>query len=204
MSTNERRAAPKPSDLDDTAEMPGLPAPDSGTDTWAVVTGAGPEETGRAHQDEITKLRAQLATVTEARRYLEVSLSALTTNLRELEQRVLSKSEQVSRHEREAAVRDRRIAELGKDLAARTEQLQLIGTERDALQLRVERAQGELAELAQLRERYAQVQAELGRGRDQRETLLARERTDLAELQRRTARQHEALQDAEGRRQQEQ
>ena len=128
MSTNKRRPLPTPEDLEDTAELPCLPAADSATDTWvAPQLGGLPEldEVVRAREEEIGSLRSNLASVTESRGHLEVNLRALTTNLRELEERVHAKSEQLSRYEREVGARDRRIAELEKDLGLRAEQLTL-------------------------------------------------------------------------------
>lgn len=204
MSSRKKPVEPTPEDLEDTAELPCLPAAESATDTWiAPQISALPalDEVVRAHQEEIGSLRSNLASVTESRGQLEVNLSGLTTNLRELEQRLHSKSEQLSRYEREVGARDRRIAELEKDLATRVEQLALGGAERDDLRVRLERAQVELNNVNQLRERQAAVQAEVERERARREAALARAQADLVELQRRVSAHSEVLQHAEGRRQ---
>lgn len=204
MSNKKQQITPTQEDLEDTAELPCLPAAESATDTWVTPQFAGVpalDEVIRAHQEELGSLRSNLASVTESRGQLEVSLSGLTTNLRELEQRLHSKSEQHSRYEREVGTRDRRIADLEKDLAMRVEQASLAGAERDDLRLRLERTQTELGHLTQLRERQAAVQAEVERDRGRRELALVRTQADLAETQRRIAGHNEALQHAEGQRQ---
>ena len=185
-----------------------MPPVDYPTDTWVAPQFAGRpalepalDDVVRAHEEELGSLRSNLASVTQSRGQLEVSLSGLTTNLRELEQRLHAKSEQLSRYEREVGARDRRIGELEKDLAARVEQLSVDGGERDALQLRLERAIIELGQLTQLRERQAAVQNEVERDRARREAVFARTQADLLEAQRRLDQHGEALQHAEGRRQ---
>ena len=202
MSIHKSQTAPTAEDLEDTAELPALAGADFPTDTWVAPQFAAVPalaEVMRAHQEEIGSLRSNLATVTESRGQLEVNLSGLTTNLRELEQRLHSKSEQLSRFEREVGTRDRRIAELEKDLATRVEHLALGSAEREDVRLRLERAQSELTQLTQLRERQAAVQSEVERERGRREAAYARAQADVTELQRRLAAHSEVLQHTEGR-----
>ena len=189
-------------DLEDTAELPGLAEALAQTDTWVVPQFAGApvlDDVIRAHEEEIGTLRVNLAAVTESRSHLELDLHGLTTNLRELESHLHTKSEQLSRFEREVTARDRRVVELEKDLATRLEQLSVGTSERDELRARCERAQYEVAQIAQLRERQAAVQAEAEHDRGRREYALLQSQTESTELKRRLAAHHEALQHGEGR-----
>ena len=151
MSTNKRRSLHAPPDPDDTAEMPGLPPADSSTDTWAM-----PPPPVATPLDDV----------------LHANLASVTASLRELEQR----------------------------LQARDEQLRLGESERDELRSRLQRAQGELAEVAARPARQNVVAATPVNANEPLALALAQGQGDLAELQRRVARHQEALQHAEGRR----
>lgn len=175
MNTDKRRSLHAPPDPDDTAEMPGLPPADSSTDSWAMppMPPATPRDDAlRSHQEEIDGLRSNLASMTLGRRQVESDLAGAAERLRELEQR----------------------------LQVRDEQLRLGESERNELQSRLQRAQGELVELAESRERPAAARPVAAGEEDPRALALARGQADLVELQRRVARQQEALQHAEGRR----
>ena len=151
MNTDKRRALHAPPDPDDTAEMPGLPLADSSTDTWAM-----PPLPGATPPDDA----------------LHANLASVTASLRELEQR----------------------------LQARDEQLRVGESERDELRARLQRAQGALAEVAERPARQNVVPATAVNANEPLALALAQGQGDLAELQRRVARHQEALQHAEGRR----
>ena len=157
MSTDKRRSLHAPPDPDDTAEMPGLPPADASTDTWAIpAMSAMPAVAAATPLDDV----------------LQANLASVTANLRELEQR----------------------------LQARDEQLRLVESERDELRSRLQRAQGELAEAAQRHAQQNVVPVTPVKASDAQALALAQGQADLAELQRRVARHQEALQHAEGRR----
>jgi ParB family transcriptional regulator, chromosome partitioning protein len=155
----------------------------------------------QAQQQEIATLRQNLAVATSSREQLQAKLFALTTRIHDLEQLPRQTDEQRSRHERELGERDRRLAELTQELAARAEQQRLEGAERDQQRVHLERVQAELSSATQLRERQTSVQADTERERARRDAALARSQEDLTALQRRVAGLHEALHRAETRRQ---
>jgi chromosome segregation ATPase len=176
MSTDKRRSLHAPPDPDDTAEMPGLVAADSATDTWAMpqIPGATPlEDVLRSHQEEIDSLRASLASVAGSRQQLEASLAAATASVQQLEQR----------------------------LRGQSEQLRASDAQREELRARLQQAQEDLAALAQQRaQQEAALAAQAQRAIGGHEAALQRSQADLAELQRRVTRHEEALRHAEGRR----
>ena len=175
MNTDKRRSLHTPPDPDDTAEMPGLQPAESSTDTWAmppVPSATALDDVLRSHQEEMDGLRANLAALTASRRQLETGLAGATTNLRELEQR----------------------------LRTREEQLRLGESERDELRSRLQHAQSELAGLAEQRAQQSASSAVAGDEHLPRDLAMTHSRADLAELQRRVAKHQEALQHAEGRR----
>jgi chromosome segregation ATPase len=176
MSTDKRRSLHAPPDPDDTAEMPGLGAADSRTDTWAMPQVPGPtplDDVLRSHQEEIAGLRSSLAFATDSRRQLEASLAAATASLQPLEQR----------------------------LRGQSEQLRASDAQREELRARLQQAQEQLAALAQQRVQQEAAAAEpLQRATAGHEAALERSQADLAELQRRVTRHEETLRHAEGRR----
>ena len=103
---------------------------------------------------------------------LHANFASVTANLRELEQR----------------------------LQARDEQLRLVESERDELRSRLQRAPGELAEVAERQAQQNVLPATPLNANAPLTLALAQGQADLAELQRRVARHQEALQHAEGRR----
>ena len=155
----------------------------------------------QAQQQEVATLRQSLVAATSSREQLQAKLFALTTRIHDLEQLPRQTDEQRLRHEQELGERDRRLAELTQELAARAEQQRLDGAERNQERLHLERVQAELSSAAQLRERQTSVQADAERERARREAALARSQEDLTDLQRRVAGQTEALHRAETRRQ---
>jgi chromosome segregation ATPase len=193
---------PTSSDLEETAELPQLsPAPVgpvdplSATDAW--IAPAFGKETANTqtlptlsshrrardtsqHDAEIGALRSDLASVSESRSQLERDIDSLSGNLRELEQLLNRKSEELSIYEREVGQRDRRIAELegrttqlDSDLAARQNQYE---TELAERQTRFD------AELAAVNAQRTQLQLELTQARSEGDTLQGRTQTQASEL----------------------
>jgi FHA domain-containing protein len=154
-----------------------------------------------ARQQEIAALRASLAAATTSREQLQAELSALSKPPQEAAPTAADSEAQRLEHERELAVRDQCVAKLNEELAARAEQHFLVSAERDDLQARLERARADLSSVAQKRERKTSAQADAEREHALRAAALARSRDDMTELQRRVARNREALQRAEARRQ---
>ena len=174
------------------------------------------------HEAEIGALRSDLASVSESRSQLEHDLQSLVGNLRELEQLLNRKSEQLTVYEREVGQRDRRIAELearvaqlDADLAARQSEFQqqlsssqghfdteltAASAQRAQLQdaLSSARAEGEAA-----RVRNEAQASELAALKAERLTLQQRYQsaeTDLTQWRVRGERYRESLQSLEGRR----
>jgi chromosome segregation ATPase len=243
---------PSSSDLEETAELPQLSPiaaaaidPLSATDAWAsqpvddgATTANVPTLTHQLsrrvraeaaaqqpdlHEAEIGALRSDLASVNESRSQLERDLQSLGGNLRDLEQMLNRKSEQLSVYEREVGQRDRRIAELetrveqlDSELASRQAQfdnelasrqmrfdaeLVLLSAQRSGLQegLSKARADGEA-----MQARNAAQAAELGALKSERAELAQRCQSaeiDLAQWRMRGERYRESLQSQEGRRQ---
>jgi chromosome segregation ATPase len=243
---------PSSSDLEETAELPQLSPiaaaaidPLSTTDAWTsqsaddgATTANVPTLThqlsrrARAeaaaqqpdqHEAEIGALRSDLASVNESRSQLERDLQSLGGNLRDLEQMLNRKSEQLSVYEREVGQRDRRIAELetrveqlDSELASRQAQfdnelasrqmrfdaeLVALNAQRSGLQegLSKTRADGEA-----MQARNAAQAAELGALKSERAELAQRCQSaeiDLAQWRMRGERYRESLQSQEGRRQ---
>jgi chromosome segregation ATPase len=152
-----------------------------------------------ARQDQIGTLRDSLAAATISHDQVQADLSALSSKLQELELAPRDGEAQRVELERDLAARDQRLADLTEELAARAQEQFLLSAERDDLRARLERARSDLTSIAQRRERQtsAQADAELAR----RNAALARSHDDMTELQRRVARNREALQRAETRRQ---
>ncbi len=141
-----------------------------------------------ACKEEIAALRENLAAVTTSRDRLQTDLSALSSKLERIEE----PQSEVELH-RELAEREARIAELTEEMSARAQQHFLDHAELEDLKTRLERAQK--------RDRQASNPADSERERVHRDQALARHREDLTDLQRQVARQCEALQRAEARRQ---
>jgi chromosome segregation ATPase len=154
-----------------------------------------------ALQNEIASLRAGLAGATASRDQLQAELSALSKRPREVAPAAGDAEAQRVAHERELAQRDQCVAALNEELGARAQQHFLLAAERDDLRARLERARADLSSIAQKRERKTSAQADAEREHALRSAALARSRDDLTELQRRVARQRDALQRAEARRQ---
>lgn len=148
-------------------------------------------------QEQITALSASLAAITVSRDKLQAELSALAKP----SQDPGADEELLRENQRELALRDLRVTQLSEELATRAQQHFLVAAERDDLQARLERARTDLSNIAQKRDRKTSAQAEAEREHALRAAALARSRDDLTELQRRVARNREALQRAETRRQ---
>jgi chromosome segregation ATPase len=209
LSTHSKTTLTPAVDLEETAELPQLsPAPGpndplSNTDAWISPVQADDDSMtqtlptlsshrGRApraetdaversqHEAEIGALRSDLASVNETRSHLENDLQSLGGNLRELEQMLNRKSEQLSVYEREVGQRDRRIAELearlaelDSDLAARQSQYE---TELAARQARLD------SEMAAAGEQRTALQSELSSTRSNYDTARSRSESQAAEL----------------------
>jgi chromosome segregation ATPase len=206
-------------DLEETAELPQLPAsalsapPDelSATDTWigpaaakarsreSTPAAAQPEEHSR-REAEIGALRSDLASVQETRSQLEHDLGNLGGQLRELEQLLNRKSEQLSVYEREVGIRDRRIAELEARAAQLDAALATMGADgafiRDELQ--AARTDAESAHA-----RHTALTNEMLALKSTHAAVCQRAQAaelDLAQWRTRGERYREALQSMEGRR----
>ncbi len=190
MSTNKHRVLPVSDDLDDTVELPSLPAAiDGRTDTWVAPQLAASELAASAVTEEF--LRPVLP---DTGRGHERARDAAAAQVSEI----------AAAHAAEQAAGLQRLNELGKELATRVEQHRLGEAERDDLRARLERVQAELNSAAKVRERHTALQStqqqDWERERTQRESALVRAQSDLAELRRQTAAHSEALQHLEGRR----
>lgn len=198
MTTNKHRVLPVSEDLDDTVELPSLPAvADSPSATWVapeLAAGAVTEEFLRPSPAEIAQTaRAEQATRSAAER-AAVERAAAESAAAE------RAAEQAAEHSAGLA----RLAELNKELATRVEQHRLAEAKLEDLRLRLERVQAELNNADKVRDRqsalHATQQREWELERSQRDTTMARAHTDLAEMRRRAAAHNEALQHLEGRR----
>lgn len=218
MSTQQH--TPSSVDLEETAELPTLPAlaavptPSapvaageerlSATDAWIAPSfhnSTGQVAERDLREAEIGALRTEVAVVSESRSKLELNLQNLTANLRELEQLLNSKSEQLSVYEREVGLRDRRIAQLETQSAALGDERTAVSGQRDALHEQLKAAR---AEAAAAREQIAlrivetnSLQKEYA-GRALHVSVIE---TELAQAQIHTERYRESLQNLEGRRQ---
>ncbi len=201
MSTNKHRVLPVSDDLDDTVELPSLPAAlDGPTDTWV------------APQLAASDLAASAVTEEMQRPVLPTNLSQVLpqpapTHLQEAAAHSAAlklANEAADAHAVEHAAGLVRLKELGKELATRAEQHRLGEAERDELRARLERVQAELGSVDKVRERQtlqlSTQQQDWERERTQRESALARAQSDLAELRRQSAAHSEALQHLEGQR----
>src|SRR5665213_2113656 len=252
VSSNTKANTPPSADLEETAELPLLSAsgasaidPNSSTDAWispaihddtadtSNLPTLGQQRSRGSRTDteplerslreaEIGALRSDLASVSESRSHLERDLQSLSGNLRELEQMLNGKSEQLSVYEREVGLRDRRIAELEAQIAqldatvaARqlkfdseltakqssfASELASVNTQRTGLsdQLVTVRADAETA-----RARIESQAAELLGLKAERSKILQRAQSaefDLAQWRARGERYQETLQSLEGRR----
>jgi len=203
MNSRKQRHPPINEDLEDTVELPNLPAveapSDAGahTDTWIVppfatataVSEPAAAELVRVHLEQIGTLRSDLSSVAESRSRLEGNLQSLTTSLRELQAQLDAKGEELARLQREATEREQRLDELNRERV-----------EGAGLRVRLERTETELAQVKQLREQQAAMQMALEHEHNARAATLMRAQMDLAEFRRRAAVHHESLQQLEGRR----
>lgn len=231
MSKNKRRSLNSPPDPDDTAEMPGLPPAEAGTDTWAVphiASSAPHEDLLRAHQEEVDGLRASLATATNSLAAATASLAAATGDRSQLEAHLASAVAEAQRLEQQlrdqgeelrinGTQREDLASQLQKardDLAAqaqkaRDELAAQAQESRDELAAQAQKARDELAALTKQREQLEAQLAEQARRESsahasalaQSQAALAHSQAEVKELRRRAARHQEVLQHTEGRRQ---
>jgi len=196
-------------DPDETAELPVLDldaqdaaevgaAPAVATE---IPAGAEAAEEDAARAAEIGSLRTSLATAVETRGQLEGSLQKLTASLRDLEERLHRKSDQLSIFEREVGARDRHIAELEAALTTHTGTAQALQAAHDALAGELRRSEQALAQATEACRRAEAERAALELTRAQIEARIAHAEADAAEHQRRSERYRERLQSREGRRQ---
>jgi chromosome segregation ATPase len=215
MNTRMHPTPPVHHDLDETAELPVLDL-DAQRAVEAEVAAAAtapepaaPEPAARdtqaqeaaAQEAEIGSLRTSLATATETRGQLEGSLQKLTSSLRDLEERLHRKSDQLSIFEREVGARDRHIAELETDIKTRAAAAQALQSAHDALAVELHKATQELTAAQDARRRVEEEHSALKLTHSLAEVRIARAETDAAEQQRRGERYREQLQSLEGRRQ---
>jgi chromosome segregation ATPase len=158
-----------------------------------------PEEQIR-REAEIGALRSDLASVNESRSQLEHDLGNLGGQLRELEQLLNRKSEELSVFEREVGIRDRRIAELEARAAQLDATLATMGADgafvRDELQAARTDAEGAHA-------RHTALASEMLALKATHAAVCQRAQAaelDLAQWRTRGERYREALQSMEGRR----
>lgn len=209
MSTKTKASPPPPSpDLEETAELPQLSAsgdPLSATDAWMSpghATDSASTQTLPAlssqrlrglraeqepepvptsqHEAEIGALRSDLASVSQSRSQLERDLGSLGGNLRELEQMLNRKSEELSVYEREVGLRDRRIAEL-ETRAANLDSALAERQVRHEIELGSRQAKFD-SELMALSTMRSELQEQLGKARAQGEALQARAQAQATEL----------------------
>ncbi|MBS0387579.1 MAG: FHA domain-containing protein [Proteobacteria bacterium] len=198
MSRNKRRTLNSPPDPDDTAEMPGLPPAEAGTDTWAVphIADSAPhDDLLRAHQEEVDGLRANLATATNSLAAATASLAAATSERAQLEADLASAVANAQQLEQ-------RLRDLG-------EELRVNKTQREDLVSQLQQSRDEIARLTEQREQQEAQRSDQAR-RDssahanalaQSQAALAHSQAEIKELRRRAARHQEVLQHTEGRRQ---
>jgi hypothetical protein len=200
MSTNKHRVLPVSDDLDDTVELPSLPAAlDGPTDTWVAPQLAASDLAASAVTEEMQRpvlpqpVPAPLQDAVA--RAQEAAAHAAALKLA---------NEAAAAHAAAQAASLARLNELNKELATRVEQHRLGEAERDDLRARLERVQAELASADKVRERQSlqlsTQQQDWERERTQRESALLRAHSDLAELRRQSAAHSEALQHLEGQR----
>ncbi|MFI4914474.1 MAG: FHA domain-containing protein [Steroidobacterales bacterium] len=205
-----------PADFEETAELPVLPAdvaaPASGLARTAPPVGA---ETAGASDDNLadtaswapptvfpaTESAADKRISDEERDRLEQNLRGLTDNLRQLEQMLHVKSEQLSIFEREVGSRDRRIAELDGARSALEEQLAVAAAARGELNAQLELLRQQLLAAQEQTHRKEIERAAMAAEHAARAGVLERAQADLQELRLRAESYREALQHAEGRRQ---
>jgi predicted nucleic acid-binding Zn-ribbon protein len=208
MSTHKHRVLPVSDDLDDTVELPSLPAAlDGPTDTWVAPQLAASDLAASAVTEEMQRpvLPTNLSQVLPqpapaplqdaVARAQEVAAHAAALKLA---------NEAAAAHAAGQAASLVRLKELDQELATRVEQHRLGEAERDDLRARLERVQAELASVDKVRERQSlqlsTQQQDWERERTQRESALVRAQGDLAELRRQSAAHSEALQHVEGQR----
>ena len=197
MSTNKHRVLPVSEDLDDTVELPSLPAvADSPSATWVA-----PQLAAGAVTEEF--LRPSIAEMESVARAEQASKAA-SAERAAAERAAAQAALQASAHAAEHAAALARLTELSRELATRAEQHRLGEAEREDLRLRLERVQAELNNADKVRDRQALLhgtqQRDWEQERSQRDAALVRARGDLAEMRRRAAAHSEALQHLEGRR----
>jgi septal ring factor EnvC (AmiA/AmiB activator) len=214
----KQKETPNAVDLDETAELPILPAGAAvavvedalaATDAYNAPTimRALPatDDTREARiaqrEAEIGALRSDLASVQESRGQLENNLGNLTTNLRELEQLLNAKSEQLSMFEREVGQRDRRIAELESRTATLDGELAATTSERDTLRTELKAAREDAGSSRKLIQARDASEGALLKERDQQNRRVRQLETDLAQMRTSAERYRETLQSLEGRRQ---
>ena len=202
----QRIVPPGEQDLEETAELPAL--------QLSEETGEIPEA-GRVAQPTAPAPApvveppgaALVAPESGHHTAIEENLSSLTLSLRELEDQLNHKSEQLSLFEREVGARDARIEALRLDLQKRDHDLQEIdarmsereatlqqlNASRDQLEQELHRTQGELV---QVRQRQSDLEAQRSRHEQQQ----ARLETELSELRVRGERHRETLHSVEARR----
>ena len=178
-SATDAWKAPSPSsDTSDTQDVPTLNAR-----MRSRASGARDSNTRESNkiEAEIGALRSDLASVSESRSQLEKDIDSLSGNLRELEQLLNRKSEELSVYEREVGLRDRRIAEL----EARAAQL---GTEMAARQQQFDSELGQRqahfdSQLAATEAQRAELDGHLTRARAEGEALRAQNKSHASDLQ---------------------
>jgi hypothetical protein len=113
----------------DTAELPAVKAeqlpgdsdPLDRTDSWASTDSwklGAEQQRDLEREAELGTLRSNLATMAESHGYLENSLHSLTTNLRDLESRLLGESSRTAGLEGDLRTRETQLANMQKELEA--------------------------------------------------------------------------------------
>ncbi len=208
MSTNKHRVLPVSDDLDDTVELPSLPAAlDGPTDTWVAPQLAASDLAASAVTEEMQRpvLPTNLPQVLPQPAPAPLQDAVARAQEAAAHSAALKlANEAAAAHAAGQAASLVRVNELNKELATRVEQHRLGEAERDDLRARLERVQAELASVDKVRERQSlqlsTQQQDWERERTQRESALVRAQSDLAELRRQSAAHSEALQHLEGQR----
>jgi chromosome segregation ATPase len=166
--SKHKRSLNSPPDPDDTAEMPGLPPADAGTDTWAVphIGGsASHDEMVRAHTEEVDGLRASLATATASLETATASLAAATTSRVQLESELAAATTGRVQLESELAAATANAQQLEQRITEQSEELRVNNTQREDLASQLQKAREDLA--AQLQKAREDLASQLQMARDE-------------------------------------
>jgi chromosome segregation ATPase len=190
--SKHKRSLNSPPDPDDTAEMPGLPPAEAGTDTWAVphIAGSAPhDELVRAHQEEVDGLRASLATATASLDAATASLAAATAGRVQLESELAAATTNLAaatagrvQLESELAAATANAQQLEQRFRDQGEELRVGHTQREDLTSQLQKVREDLA--AQVQKSRDDLAAQLQKSRDDLAAQLQKSRDELVAMTR--------------------